>query len=305
MAKRSTGTKKGRARGPKKPRTSRASTRTSASRRRAAPKQARMPSRKAAARAARKAAPPSGKSRVQPVRKTAPKSRTSSVKKVRKSAKSPSQAASHARPKRTQVRRRPTAATPAAARPARRAVRPAPKAAAAPRRTRKAPPPSSITRPSATPPAAPTTQAKAFPRPAAKRARRPARVAPGLDRERRRVPDDDYSWSPPSSEELDQSATVRTGRHDLQEKYEEHGGTGSVIAGGDVDADWESASSVGDEAPGGDNPTPDQDIVDEIGRALGVEYDDAEELEGEPKITARDRHRWELDPASSDDWEDR
>ncbi len=33
-----------------------------------------------------------------------------------------------------------------------------------------------------------------------------------------------------------------------------------------------------DEAPGGDNPTPDQDIVDEIGKALGVEYQDSEEL---------------------------
>jgi len=62
---------------------------------------------------------------------------------------------------------------------------------------------------------------------------------------------------------------------------------------------------VGDEAPGGDNPTPDQDIVDEIGRAVGVEYQDNEELKGEKKISQRDKHRWELDPASSDDWEDR
>jgi hypothetical protein len=119
------------------------------------------------------------------------------------------------------------------------------------------------------------------------------------------VPDDDFAWSPPSSESIDQSASVRVSRHDLSEKYEEHGGTGPTIAGGDVDADWESAASVGDEAPGGDNPTPDQDIVDEIGRALGVEYRDDEELKGDTKITERDRHRWELDPASADDWKDR
>ena len=80
---------------------------------------------------------------------------------------------------------------------------------------------------------------------------------------------------------------------------------GSRLTGGDVDADWESASTVGDEAPGGDNPTPDQDIVDDIGRAVGVQYEDNEELKGEAKISARDRKRWELDPASSDDWEDR
>jgi hypothetical protein len=72
-----------------------------------------------------------------------------------------------------------------------------------------------------------------------------------------------------------------------------------------VDADWGSAYSVGDEAPGGDNPTPDQDIVDEIGRAMGLEYQDNEELKGADKLEERDRRRWELDPASSDDWEDR
>jgi hypothetical protein len=62
---------------------------------------------------------------------------------------------------------------------------------------------------------------------------------------------------------------------------------------------------VGDEAPGGDNPTPDQDVVDDIGRALGVEYDDDEELQGGDEIVKRDRKRWELDPASSDDFDDR
>ena len=74
---------------------------------------------------------------------------------------------------------------------------------------------------------------------------------------------------------------------------------------GDVDADWEDAYSVGDEAPGGDNPTPDQDRVDDIGKALGVEYEDNEELKASDKIAERDRQRWELDPASSDDYKDR
>ena len=41
-----------------------------------------------------------------------------------------------------------------------------------------------------------------------------------------------------------------------------------AITGGDVDADVENAYFSGDEAPGGDNPTPDQDIVDDIGKAL-------------------------------------
>lgn len=72
-----------------------------------------------------------------------------------------------------------------------------------------------------------------------------------------------------------------------------------------MDADWAKAYDSGDEAPGGDNPTPDQDVVDEIGRSLGIQYDDAEELKGADKLSERDRHRWELDPASSEDYPER
>ncbi len=69
--------------------------------------------------------------------------------------------------------------------------------------------------------------------------------------------------------------------------------------------DLEDAYFTGDEAPGGDNSTPDQDIVDDIGRALGVEYQDNEELRASDKVADRDKHRWELDPASSEDYRDR
>ena len=134
------------------------------------------------------------------------------------------------------------------------------------------------------------------------------RKPPSLDRERRIVRDEDdlIQTTPPSSLDLDRTASAaRTGRRILKKSYEEHTETSPALTGGDVDADWESAYSVGDEAPGGDNPTPDQDIVDDIGRAVGVEYQDNEELKGEEKIIKRDRNRWELDPASSDDWDDR
>jgi hypothetical protein len=77
------------------------------------------------------------------------------------------------------------------------------------------------------------------------------------------------------------------------------------ITGGDVDVDVEDAYFTGDEAPGGDNPTPDQDIVDDIGKALGVVYQDNEELKGADKVKERDRKRWELDPASSEDYRER
>ena len=151
--------------------------------------------------------------------------------------------------------------------------------------------------------------AKASAAPSSKRAPIPIlRKPPGLDRERRVVRDEDelVQGTPPSSLDLDRSASaVRTGRRVLKDRYDEHTETSPALTAGDVDADWESAYSVGDEAPGGDNPTPDQDIVDDIGRAVGVEYQDNEELKGEEKIAKRDRNRWELDPASSDDWDDR
>ena len=131
-----------------------------------------------------------------------------------------------------------------------------------------------------------------------------ARKVPALNRERRIIRDDeDIVPTPPSSLDLDRSASAaRSGRRELSEKLHHHTETSPAITGGDIDADWESAYSVGDEAPGGDNPTPDQDIVDDIGRAIGVQYEDNEELKGEKKISDRDRKRWELDPASAEDY---
>jgi hypothetical protein len=150
---------------------------------------------------------------------------------------------------------------------------------------------------------------KTPPRSARKAARPPAarqivaRKAPSLNRERRIVQDEDIVPTPPSSLDLDRSASAaRSGRRELSEKFHNHTETSPAITGGDIDADWESAYSVGDEAPGGDNPTPDQDIVDDIGRALGVQYEDNEELKSEKKISDRDKKRWELDPASAEDY---
>jgi Family of unknown function (DUF6335) len=134
----------------------------------------------------------------------------------------------------------------------------------------------------------------------------PQRSAPSLNRERRTIRDDDIVQTPPSTLDFDRSASAaRSGRRELRDRYAEHTETSPALTGGDVDADWESAYSVGDEAPGGDNPTPDQDLVDDIGRAVGVEYQDNEELKGDAKIAKRDRNRGELDPASSDDWDER
>ena len=66
------------------------------------------------------------------------------------------------------------------------------------------------------------------------------------------------------------------------------------VAAGDVDADWESAYNTGDEAPGGDMPTPDQAVVAEIGTAVGLEYADNEELKAVDKIVERIRDQIDL-----------
>jgi hypothetical protein len=133
----------------------------------------------------------------------------------------------------------------------------------------------------------------------------PVRKAPALDRERRTVGEPEMVPMPPSSLVPGSASAARSGADELRMKMATHTGVGAVLTAGDVDADWGAAEAVGDEAPGGDNPTPDQDVVDEIGRALGVEYDDDEELQGGDEIASRDRDRWELDPASSDDFDER
>jgi hypothetical protein len=132
----------------------------------------------------------------------------------------------------------------------------------------------------------------------------PFKKATRLDRVRRTL--DDTVPTPPSSLDLDRKGSAaRTGRAEMAESRLDHSGMESAITGGDVDVDLEDAYFTGEQAPGGDNPTPDQDIVDDIGKALGVEYQDNEELKAVDKVSARDRKRWELDPASSEDYKDR
>ncbi len=134
----------------------------------------------------------------------------------------------------------------------------------------------------------------------------PPRKVPSLDRERRVVRESDLVPSPPSSLVPQRHASAAsTGADELRVKLANHTSTGPEMTGGDVDADWQTAETSGDGAPGGNNPTPDQDVVEEIGKALGVQYDDDEELRGGEEIADRDHDRWELDPASSEDFEDR
>ncbi|MEA2206773.1 MAG: hypothetical protein QOE77_3549 [Blastocatellia bacterium] len=69
-------------------------------------------------------------------------------------------------------------------------------------------------------------------------------------------------------------------------------------SGGDLDATWEDVNEDGSETVAGDNPTPDQSVVEENARAVGVSFEDNEELEFIDKIERRDRDRFELDERS-------
>lgn len=92
-----------------------------------------------------------------------------------------------------------------------------------------------------------------------------------------------------------------SGRDELLEELDEHNSLSPDITGGDIDASWQTANAAGEETVGGSSPTPDQDVVDDLGAAAGLSYADDEPLNSDAKILDRDRNRWELNPASADD----
>ena len=102
---------------------------------------------------------------------------------------------------------------------------------------------------------------------------------------------------------------------DLPQEFTESYGTGihessgvdiadATLTGGDIDANVSEADAVGDEAVGGTVPTPDQDVVDELGKAVGLEMSDRAFLRTTEILEERDDRRWELDPMSSEDYEE-
>ena len=98
---------------------------------------------------------------------------------------------------------------------------------------------------------------------------------------------------------------VTAGSKQLADRLQNNQGTDPTLSGGDIDARWDDAESGGDETVGGSTATPGRNDLDAIGEAVGVTYAEGEELKVGEKEERRDRHRWELDPASSEDYVDR
>ncbi len=161
------------------------------------------------------------------------------------------------------------------------------------KRSRKASRPK--TRQKAKPKTRPKAKAKAQKatkkRPAKRLAKRPSKKAP-LQQKKAKASVETLR-TPPSSLDLDRRpSAARSGAKTLEDTQRRQAKFAALTAG-DVDTDAEGAYSSGDEAPGGDNPTPDQQNVEEIGQALGVHYGDNQELQGGEEVAERDKHRWE------------
>jgi hypothetical protein len=109
-----------------------------------------------------------------------------------------------------------------------------------------------------------------------------------------------FEPSPEVAEEFVEAQRLGgSGGQQMIDEMFEHNSKSPVLSGGDIDAAW-AAADAGEEAVGGSAPTPDQDVVEELGRAVGIHYDDNEPLRAADKVSDRDKNRWELDPASSE-----
>ena len=182
--------------------------------------------------------------------------------------------------KRKAVARTRKAARRTSRQPARKAAKPARKRAArkaraqAARRSTKA-----VSRPKARGPKSRCAEAEI-------EASAPVRPKPAaLSRERRQLREDEMVPTPPSTLGYEPKASqAETGKNVYHQRMREHTEGGPALTSGDIDADWSEAYASGEETPGGDMPTPDQDVVEEIGRALGVEHEDAEELKAPRRL---------------------
>jgi hypothetical protein len=76
-------------------------------------------------------------------------------------------------------------------------------------------------------------------------------------------------------------------------------GEDALLRAGDPDVDPLENLYSGDEQPGGSMPTPDQNTVDEVGRAAGLEDEDDGALRSAEELAERrDIHRWDNEPLS-------
>lgn len=74
----------------------------------------------------------------------------------------------------------------------------------------------------------------------------------------------------------------------------------SSVTAGDPDALEYQAEVVGEESIGGTTPTPEQNDVDDIAAAVGIDTQPDRPVAVKDEMDRRDRQRFELDPDSKD-----
>jgi|SRR5215470_1332381 len=120
---------------------------------------------------------------------------------------------------------------------------------------------------------------------------------------KRNALDDRSRRSDPDALDLDavrEDDLAEIGRRLIKREFDKYHSVSPEQTAGAVDASWQEAEDSGTETPGGHVATPDQDNVDEIGRAVGMEFQDNQELRTPEEILAkRDRRRWELNRGSA------
>ena len=77
------------------------------------------------------------------------------------------------------------------------------------------------------------------------------------------------------------------------------------LTGGELDDDWYDAEVGGEEAVGGSNPTPDQNVTEDLLISMGIPSADGQPVQTLPDFLERDQDRWELEPESAEDYGDR
>ena len=94
---------------------------------------------------------------------------------------------------------------------------------------------------------------------------------------------EEYELDEEVKQEFEEAQRLGSGSDLLKRELREHHSRSPELSGGDIDADWAGAD-VGDETVGGSAPTPDQDVVEEIGEAIGLTYEDNEPLHTVEKL---------------------
>lgn len=108
-----------------------------------------------------------------------------------------------------------------------------------------------------------------------------------------------FASDPDVLDDLTGRQQITSGTEQLLGGLQEHTGQSPQTSAGDVDAQWDYDQQSGEESVGGSVATPEQNIVDELGEAAGLDYADDEPLNTEDRLAMRDENRWELNAASA------